>query len=307
MDSRHPAVRDFLLGSGIGLETTRALRAAGAQVIVPARDPAKAALALAGLDGVEVEPMDLLDPAAIDAFAAGFLASGRPLHILVASAGIMACPLERDARGFEAQFATNHLGHWQLTARLWLALRRAGGARVVAVSSWGHRHSPVVFDDPNFQRRPYDRWAAYGQAKTANVLFALRLDQLGRAEGVRAFSLHPGSIVGTGLEQHLTREELRAAGAIDADGQPILDPARNLKTPRQGAATSVWCAASPQLDGKGGVYCENCDIAPLVAPEGAEGAGVRQVGSRSLGVMPYAVDPRAADRLWRLSEELVFG
>jgi NAD(P)-dependent dehydrogenase (short-subunit alcohol dehydrogenase family) len=294
--------------SGIGLETTRALRSAGARVVVPARDHDKAAAALAGLDGVEIEAMDLLDPATIDAFAERFLASGQSLPILVNSAGIMACPLARDGRGYESQLATNHLGHFQLVARLWPALRRASGARVVSVSSWGHRRSPVVFEDPNFERRDYDRWSAYGQSKTANILFALALDERGRAEGVRAFSLHPGSIVGTGLEKHLSGAELRAAGVVDEHGKPILDPTRNLKTVEQGAATSVWCATSPQLAGMGGVYCENCDIAPLVAEKNETNRGndaIRRTGSFSLGVMPYAVDSEAADRLWRLSEQLL--
>jgi NAD(P)-dependent dehydrogenase (short-subunit alcohol dehydrogenase family) len=176
--------------SGIGLETTRALLSAGAKVIVPARDRAKAATALERLNGVEIEEMDLLNPTSIDAFAERFLASSRPLHMLVNSAGIMACPLARDARGYESQFATNHLGHFQLVTRLWPALRQANGARVVSVSSWGHRHSPVVFEHPNFKRRDYDRWSAYGQSKSANILFALALDQRGKAESVRAFSLH---------------------------------------------------------------------------------------------------------------------
>jgi NAD(P)-dependent dehydrogenase (short-subunit alcohol dehydrogenase family) len=301
--------------SGIGLETVRALRSAGAKVIVPARDRDKAATALKGVDGVEIEAMDLLDPASIDAFAERFFAFGQPLHIVVNSAGIMANPLTRDARGYESQFATNHLGHFKLVARLWPALRQANGARVVSVSSWGHRHSRFVFEHPNFERRNYDRWLAYGQSKTANILFALALDCRGKAEGVRAFSLHPGSIVGTGLEKHLSLEELRAAGVIDENGKPILDPAKNLKTAEQGAATSVWCATSPQLAGMGGVYCENCDIAPLVPEEdGAKGSNdpltqhgdaIRRVGSRPLGVMPYAVDPKAADRLWSLSEQLL--
>lgn len=293
--------------SGIGLESTRALRSAGASVIVPARDLDRAATALAGLDGVEISAMDLIDPASIDAFAARFLASGRPLHILVNSAGIMACPLARDARGYEAQFATNHLGHFQLAARLWPALRQAHGARVVSVSSWGHRHSPIVFEDPNFERRAYDRWSAYGQSKTANILFALALDERGKAEGMRAFSLHPGSIVSTNLKRYLSDEELRAAGVIDETGKPILDPAKALKTAEQGAATSVWCATSRQLDGMGGVYCENCDIAPGVPRKDEadrSSDAIRQVGSMSLGVMPYAVGPEAAARLWRLSEHL---
>jgi NAD(P)-dependent dehydrogenase (short-subunit alcohol dehydrogenase family) len=290
--------------AGIGLETTRALYNAGATVIVPARSRARAAAALASLSGVEFTAMDLLDPESIEAFASRFLASGRPLHILVNSAGIMACPLARDSRGFESQFSTNHLGHFQLTARLWPALRRAQGARVVSVSSWGHRRSPVDFEDPNFERRPYDRWSAYGQSKTANVLFAVAADALGKAEGIRAFALHPGSIL-TGLAKHLSREELELAGVVDSEGRPVLDPARNLKSPAQGAATSVWCATSPLLEGLGGVYCENCDVAPL-APEASSSEASRQAGSRPFGVRPFAVDGEAADRLWRLSERLVF-
>ncbi|MEC0268118.1 oxidoreductase [Paenibacillus anseongense] len=291
--------------SGLGLETVRVLRSAGAKVIVPTRDYNKAANALANIDGVDIEMMDLMDPASINAFADKFLATGQPLHILVNSAGIMASPLSRDSRGYESQFATNHLGHFQLVARLWPALRKAKGARVVSVSSWGHHFSPIVFDDPNFDRRDYDRWAAYGQSKTANILFAVALDKRGQADGVRAFSLHPGSIVGTGLEKHLSEEELRAAGVIDEHGQPVLDPAKNLKTVGQGAATSVWCATSPQLNNMGGVYCENCDIASLGHDAESDFYLDNESTLTDSGVMPYAVDSEAADRLWSLSEQLI--
>ncbi|MCL6459453.1 MAG: SDR family NAD(P)-dependent oxidoreductase [Gorillibacterium sp.] len=286
--------------SGIGLETVRALRAAGARVIVPTRDLGKAAAALVGID-VEIETMDLLDPASIDAFAEKFLASRQPLHILVNSAGIGGAPLTRDARGYELHFATNHLGHFQLVRRLWPALRQANGARVVAVSAWAHSRSPLVFEDPNFEHRDYIPWMAYGQSKTANILFAVAVDERGKADGIRAFSLHPGSIVGTGLSKNHSPEALRAAGLIDEDGKPIIDPSRNMKTVEQGAATSVWCATSPQLDGMGGVYCDNSDIAPLVHEELA----ANQFGSMALGVMPHAVDPQAATRLWSLSEQLL--
>ncbi|MBM9509266.1 oxidoreductase [Actinacidiphila acididurans] len=289
--------------SGLGRQTVRTFTAAGAQVVVPARDVPRAEARLAGIDGVQVWPMDLLDPASIDAFADRFLATGLPLHLLVNSAGIMAAPLTRDARGFESQFATNHLGHFLLTARLWLALAAADGARVVQVSSLGHRYSPVLFDDPGFERHPYDPWAGYGQSKTANILFALALDERGQASGVRAFSCHPGSIAGTGLEKHVPPEMLVAAGVINADGTPVLDPARGLKTPEQGAATLVWAATSPALAGLGGVYCENCDIAP-VAPR-LTGETTMADGGRLSGVQAYAVDPDAADRLWSLSEQLL--
>lgn len=289
--------------SGLGRETARALAAAGARVIVPARDPGRAATALAGLRGVEVEPMDLLDPASIDAFAARFLGSRRPLHVLVNCAAIMACPLARDARGYESQLATNHLGHFQLTARLRPALRRAEGARVVSVSSLGHRHSAVVFDDPNFQRRPYHPWAAYGQSKTANVLFAVALDARGEREGIRAFSLHPGAIVDTGLGKHVSADELRAAGVLDAQGRPIRDPSRQLKTVEQGAATIVWCATSPRLGGRGGVYCESCEVAQVMPPQ--IGPTTMADATRLTGVARHAIDPEAAERLWALSERLV--
>jgi NAD(P)-dependent dehydrogenase (short-subunit alcohol dehydrogenase family) len=284
--------------SGIGTETTRALRSAGARGIVPARNPEKAQAALSSIDGVEVESMDLTDPASIDAFAERFLASGQPLHILMNNAGVMAAPLIRDLRGYESQFATNHLGHFQLTTRLLPALRGAHGARVVAVSSLGHRRSPVVFEDPNFERRDYDPLLAYGQSKTANILFALALDEREKAAGVRAFSLHPGGIFGPGMEKYLSAESLRAAGMIDENGKPIFDLEKGFKTAEQGAATSLWCATSPQLDGMGGVYCENSDIAPIMPDQG-------QNGLISFGVMPFAVDPESADRLWSLSEQLL--
>lgn len=289
--------------SGLGRETARVLRAAGARVIVPARDVRRARDALAGID-VEIASMDLLDPASIDAFAASFIESASALHMLVNSAAIMAVPeLTRDARGYEAQFATNHLGHFQLARRLLPALRNADGARVVSVSSIGHRYSPVVFDDPHFERRAYTPWLGYGQSKTANILFAVALDQREKAHGVRAFSLHPGAIVETGLGKYVTQEQLTAAGVLDEQGKPVRDPSRQLKTVGQGAATQVWCATSPQLDGMGGVYCENVDIAPVMMerPDEMDMADAM----RLKGVVPYAIDPERADELWRLSEQLL--
>ena len=288
--------------AGIGLETVRVLHGAGATVIVPARDIERAAKALEGLDRVEIEAMDLIDPASINLFAERFLASGRPLHILVNNAGIMAAPLMRDSRGNESQFSTNHLGHFQLTNTLWPALKQAHGARVISVASWGHHRSPVVFADPNFELRPYDRLLAYGQSKTANILFALALDSRGKTDGIRAFSLHPGGIMHTSLKRYFTDAELIAGGIMDTDGNAIIDPARSLKTIEQGAATTIWCATSPQLDGMGGIYCQDCDIAPFVTDELL---GERKIGSLPLGVMPYAVDAVAAARLWHLSERLI--
>jgi NAD(P)-dependent dehydrogenase (short-subunit alcohol dehydrogenase family) len=277
--------------SGLGLVTAKTLADRGAEVIVPARDMDKARQSVGGDARLKLEPMDLLGPASIDAFADRFLASSKPLHLLINNAAIMAAPLMRDARGYEAQFSTNHLGHFQLTARLWPAIERAGaGARVVAVSSSAHTRAGVDLDDPNFERRAYDPWESYGQSKTANVLFALELDRRASSRGVRAYSLHPGGI-STNLGRFTPREHMQAFGIIDAEGKPIIDPENGKKTPEQGAATIVWCAVSPQLEGIGGVYCENCDVA---APA-TEGRG---------GVRPWAIDPDAARRLWTLSEKL---
>jgi len=275
--------------SGLGLETTKALAAAGATVIVPARTPEKAQKALVDIANVEQAVLDLADPASIDAFAGGFLSRTKKLDILINNAAIMASPLMRDARGYEAQFATNHLGHFQLTARLWPALKAAGNARVVSLSSIGHRIAPPDLDDPNFETTPYHKWVAYGRAKSANALFAIGLDKRGVAHNVRAFAVHPGGIM-TDLQRYMPDEEKRAMGWIDEHGNVN----ERFKTPSQGAATSVWCAANAQLDGKGGVYCEDCDIAQPVAADDQSFAGVR----------PWAIDPDLAEKLWTLSERM---
>lgn len=291
--------------AGLGLETTRVLNNAGANIIVPARDYEKAHNALKGFNNVQIETMDLMDLPSIDAFAEKFIATGQPLHILINNAAIMACPLAYDALGNESQFSTNHLGHFHLTKKLWPALKKANGARVVEVSSWGHRHTPVVFDDINYRTREYQPWVAYGQSKTANILFALALDERGQKHNVRAFSIHPGVIVSTDLKRHLSVEELKKANAIDKNGEPILDPSKQRKNVAQGAATTVWCATSPQLNGMGGLYCENADISPLIVNENViESNATREVGAVPQGVMPYAVDPEDAERLWTLSEQL---
>ncbi|MGW7823679.1 SDR family NAD(P)-dependent oxidoreductase [Streptomyces puniciscabiei] len=275
--------------SGIGLETTRALARAGAHVVVPARRPATAEQALSDVPGVELDELDLGDLESVRGFAERFLASGRNIDMVINSAGIMACPETRVGPGWEAQFATNHLGHFALVNRLWPAIA-PGGARVVSVSSRGHHFSGIRWDDIHW-RQGYDKWEAYGQAKTANVLFAVQLDKLGRDAGVRAFALHPGGII-TPLQRHLPKEEMIERGWIDEDGN-VLNP-EGFKTPPQGAATQVWAATSPQLDGFGGVYLEDCDIAEP-APEGdAERSGVKD----------WAIDPEQAARLWELSAEL---
>ncbi|GAA3549801.1 SDR family NAD(P)-dependent oxidoreductase [Nonomuraea rosea] len=268
--------------SGLGLETTRALAGAGARVIVPARRPAAAQEALAGIDGVEVGRLNLADLESVREFSERFLASGRDLHLVINNAGIMASPETRVGPGWEAQFAVNHLGHHALVNRLWPAIER-GRARVVAVSSNGHQLSGIRWDDVQF-KRGYDKWQAYGQAKTANVLFAVHLDALGAAAGVRAFAVHPGAIADTSLARHMSDEELAALTATIAGWKPVA----------AGAATQVWAATSPQLAGLGGLYCEDCEVAEPAA------AGA----TLSSGVAAWAVDREEAARLWRLSADL---
>jgi NAD(P)-dependent dehydrogenase (short-subunit alcohol dehydrogenase family) len=270
--------------SGIGLEVSRALVVAGAHVVVPARRPAAAA---AALPGVEVDELDLADLASVARFARRFLDSGRGIDIAVLGAGIMACPERRVGPGWEAQFAVNHLGHFALVNRLRPALRP--GARVVGVSSTGHHLSGIRWDDIHFTRG-YDKWLAYAQAKTAVALTAVHLDRLGRADGVRAFAVHPGAIL-TPLQRHLDRAEMVEAGWVDEHGALV---ATHFKTPEQGAATQVWAATSPQLAGRGGVFCQDCDVAAMTD----------RVDMDTGGVMAHAVDPGEAERLWDLSAEL---
>ena len=262
--------------SGLGLETTRALTAAGAQVIVPARDAAKAATALAGVPGVEVEQLDLADLGSVRALAGRILDSGRPVHLLVNNAGIMAAPETRVGDGWESQFATNHLGHFALTTLLWPALV-AGHARVVTVASGV---SGIQWDDVQFERG-YDKWTAYLQSKTANRLFALELDRRGAAHGVRSFSVAPGYIL-TPLQRHLSRAEMVEAGWVDEHGQQ-LDP--SFRSPAEGAVPSLFAATAAGL--AGGSHIEwSDDDAPVIAP------------------LADSVTEADAARLWDLSVEL---
>ncbi|HCZ37687.1 MAG TPA: oxidoreductase [Cytophagales bacterium] len=276
--------------TGIGLETTRTLAVAGATVIVPARDIEKAKRNLNGIGNVELEVMDLMNPDSIDAFANKFIASGRPLHVLINNAGIMWVPLRRDNRGVESQLATNYLAQFQLTARLWPALEKANGARVVNVSSHGHQFAPFNFDDPNFISREYETLQGYGQSKTAVNLFSLELDNRSQSSNVRAYSVHPGSIAGTELGREASLELFQKMGFLDANGNLLPEVAASLKTIPQGAATTVWCATTPKLNAIGGVYCEDCEIAELASDT-----------NMSAGVKSYSLDEANAKRLWTLS------
>ncbi|MHA7820866.1 MAG: oxidoreductase [Erythrobacter sp.] len=276
--------------SGIGTETVRALAGTGASVIVGARRPDVAHEVLREMEGdIAVLELDLSDPASIDAFATAVATRWDRLDRLINNAAIMASPLMRDARGYEMQFATNHLGHFQLTEGLWPLLAAGEGARVVCLSSIGHRLHSLDLDDPNWETREYDKWPAYGAAKSANALFALHLDKLGEPHGVRAFAVHPGGIA-TPLQRHLTMEEQKAMGWYDEEGNVH----EGFKSTEEGAATSVWCAVSPLLEAMGGVYCEDCNVA---APAGDD-------TPRGSGVYPHVRDEALAEALWRKSEEL---
>ena len=279
--------------TGIGLETTKTLASAGAVVIVPARDIEKAKRNLQDIPHVEIEPMDLMDPESIDAFAKKFLNSGRPLHLLINNAGIMWVPLRRDDRGIESQLATNYLAQFQLTARLWPALKKANGARVINVSSQGHQFSPFNFEDPNFLQREYETLAAYGQSKTAVNLFSMELDNRAKAFNVRSYSLHPGSIQGTELAREASLELFQQMGFYDEEGNMKPEVVASLKTIPQGAATTVWAAISPLLNNHGGVYCEDTDVAEIHHGQ-----------TFSAGVKTYSLDEVKAKRLWKLSEEM---
>ena len=278
--------------SGIGLETTRVLASVGASIVIGARDVEKAKEAVSKTVHVEVYELDLAEPTSVDKFVRRYRQSFHQCDILINNAGIMATPLLRNSQGYELQFATNHLGHFRLTAGLWTELAQSKG-RVVTLSSLGHRFSGIIFDDPNFLHHPYEKWIAYGQSKTANSLFSVQLDKVGRALGVRAFAVHPGRIVSTNLSRFMSDEEkahaLKSAPTIDPRFTPSF-----LKSIAQGAATTVWAATSPQLNGMGGVYCANCDISPLV-PDGSE---------QTDGVRRWAVDPSMAERLWEMSDQL---
>lgn len=269
--------------SGLGAETVRVLAGAGAHVVATARDAGKAAEAAESLAdegrSVEAGVLDLTSTASVRDFAAWLLERHPRIDVLVNNAGVMATPFSRTADGFELQFGTNHLGHFLLTNLLVPALLRGAPARVVTVSSAGHKVSDILWDDPNFDTTDYQPWVAYGQSKTANVLFTVELDRRLADRGVRAYAVHPGS-VGTNLGRYLGKEEGAAmlARATSSD-------AHRAKSIPEGAATQVWAATSPDLAGQGGVYLEDCGISDQHRA--------------------YARDPEAAARLWALSEDLL--
>jgi NAD(P)-dependent dehydrogenase (short-subunit alcohol dehydrogenase family) len=282
------------VSAGLGIETARALVARGAHVIGAVRDLDKAeratapvhAAAAAGRGGFELVQLDLAALASARACADALVANGAPLDLIIANAGIMACPYGRTTDGFEIQFGTNHLGHFVLINRLLPLL--TGTARIVNLSSAGHRFADVDLDDPNFEQTAYHPFVAYGRSKTANILFAVELDRRLRERGVRATAVHPG-VIQTELGRHMTPALL--AEIMPTDGSA---PAFIFKTVAQGAATSVWSAATAAADAVGGRYCEDCHVA-AVTDDPAARAGVRA----------YALDPERAAALWATSETMV--
>ncbi|TDJ10957.1 MAG: SDR family NAD(P)-dependent oxidoreductase [Deltaproteobacteria bacterium] len=276
---------------GIGAETARALATAGASVTLAARNVSKAegvAVEIrtsTGNPAVDVLELVLDQPDRVREAAKVYLAGHDKLHLLINNAGVMACPLERTAAGWEMQFATNHMGHFLFTCLLAPILRAAAPARIVNLSSAGHRFSGIVFDDIHYERRPYDKWEAYGQSKTANVLFSVELDRRLGADGVHAYAIHPGMIM-TELARHMSQDDLKELGRRRPAGAKL-----EFKSIPAGAATSAYAATAPELEGRGGLYLEDCHV-----------AGQRTADSQ-IGVLDYALDSELARRLWTVSEE----
>lgn len=278
---------------GLGAEAARALASIGVEVILTARDLPKAEGVAAGIrsstgnDKVSVMELSLDSQESVRAFAEQFLAKYDSLNILLNNAGVMACPLQRTTEGYEYQFATNHLGHFLLTCLLLPAIKKGAPSRIINVSSGGHRFAPVDFDDIQFDKREYDSFVSYGQAKSANVLFAVELDRRLKDAGVRSNALHPGAIM-TELGRYMTQEDMERLMSMAPPGGLAF------KSVEAGAATSTWACSAPELADVGGKYLEDCQVS---GPPGT-------VGDLP-GVQDWAIDPEAAKRLWSVSEELV--
>jgi NAD(P)-dependent dehydrogenase (short-subunit alcohol dehydrogenase family) len=283
------------VSAGLGVETARTLAAHGAQVVGAARDLEKARKATESVKSgaLELVELDLASLASVRKCADGLLAAGKPFDVVIANAGVMACPKSQTSDGFETQFGTNHLGHFVLVNRIASLIKKNGG-RLVNLSSSGHRFSDVDLEDPNFDHTPYTEFGAYGRSKTANILFAVEFDRRHKADGIRATAVHPGGIQ-TELGRHMTPEVTKAMiDSINANAASGGAPAFKWKTIPQGAATSVWSGFVAPADLVGGKFCEDCHVAQIV--EGAELRG---------GVRAYALDPEHAKALWAKSEEMV--
>lgn len=283
--------------SGIGVETVKALTAAGAQVFVPSRDVNRAVKTLEGIIPAEqIGFMDLADLPSVTRFGKSFASNYSRIDLAIFNAGVMACPLGRTEQGLEWQLGVNHVGHFALLQTLLPSLRAANGARLITLSSIAHRMSPVRFDDMNYEQRGYDKWQAYGQAKSAQSLMAVELDRREKSNGIRAFSVHPGGIF-TPLQRHLGNAEMAEFGWTDNDGQPSPVAEKLFKTTTQGCATSLWAATASALDNMGGLYCEDCNVSEVVPDDSNAFTGVRQ----------WAIDSDVATRTWTETEALIVG
>ena len=280
--------------SGIGIETTRALSEAGASVIIPARRPEEAILALDGIISKDhIYEMDLSDLDSIKRFT-DLVNKNLSLNILINNAGIMACPDSKTSNGWDLQFAVNHIGHFVLTHELIDSMDQSSGARIINLSSTAHKFSGICWDDIHFLNS-YDKWVSYGQSKTATSLFSIELDRRFKDKNIRSFAVHPGGIF-TPLQRHLQQEEMVAMGWLNKDGSLSELAKAGFKSPTQGASTSLWAATSRQLDNKGGLYCENCDVANLAGGSPEE---------RYFGVRDWAVDSDEAKKLWHSTEKML--
>ena len=281
--------------TGLGYETARALASHNAEVIITGRSEEKGKTACeklrseTGSTAIDYGVVELGSLKSIRNFADEFLKQHDQLNVLINNAGVMACPHGQTEDGFELQFGTNHLGHFLLSELLVPALKSGAPSRVVSLSSRGHIFSEVNFDDPNFEKREYHKWVSYGQAKTANALFAVGFNQKYTEAGIEAFAVHPGMIM-TDLARHMTEEDFAFLGVGNSEN----DAPSNRKTVPQGAATSVWAATAEELSGKGGAYLEDCSIAPINDDPNKPG-----------GVRSYAIDEDIARKLWELSANLV--
>jgi NAD(P)-dependent dehydrogenase (short-subunit alcohol dehydrogenase family) len=286
------------VSAGLGVETARALAAHGAQVIGAARDLSKAQAATEQVraqasrgGALRLVQLDLASLASVRRCADSLLAEGKPIDVIIANAGVMACPKSTTVDGFETQLGTNHLGHFVLVNRIASLLQP--GSRLVNLSSAGHRFADVDLDDPNFEHSPYAEFIAYGRSKTANVLFAVEFDHRHKARGVRATALHPG-VIHTELSRHMSPEVMQRLIADINANQPAGAAPVSWKSIAQGAATSVWAACVADAESIGARYCEDCHVAEVVTEPGLR-----------WGVRPYALDPQRAQALWRKSEEWV--
>ena len=284
--------------SGIGLETTRALVTAGAKVIIPAK---RKEIACKNLEGIvpneDIVEMNLENLNSVKKFTEDFKENFKKLDLLINNAGIMACPETRIGNGWESQFAVNHIGHFLLTKELMDTMAENDSARFVSLSSSAHSLTGILWDDIHFQNNPYDKWMAYGQSKTASSLIAIEFHRRMVDKGVSGFSVHPGGIL-TPLQRHLQKEEMVALGWIDENGSPSEMAKNFFKTTSQGASTTLWCATSSSLNGIGGVFCEDCDIAKRKNE-------VDESLQRYFGVADWAVDTEEASKLWDVTEKML--